>query len=389
MRILIVLTYYRPHTSGLTIYAERLAKAFARRGHQVTVMTSQFDKNTALEEVVDGVRIVRVPVWFRISKGVIMPKFGMIANRLVAQHDVIQLHLPQFDAAGLSIRGRLLRKPTVTTYHCDLNMPVGILSKVANFAIDRVNDITSLFTHRFIAYTRDFAEHSPYLSRNLKKVHVIPPPVVLPESDPKAVNAFTARYNPEECYPVIGMATRFASEKGVEVLLNALPKIQSVYPNFKVLYAGTYIDVMGEKKYFDRLIPTIREYEAAGQWEFLGNLTPQEMTAYYPNLDMLVVPSLNSTESFGLVQIEAFLNGTPTIASALPGVRQPVIQHEMGKVIPIGDSNALAEAAIQIAGRKADFIRDPEPIRKRYDPDFVASEYEKVFAEIAEELKKN
>jgi len=47
LKILIVLTYYRPHISGLTIYAERIAKAFARRGHQVTVLTSQFDKNLA------------------------------------------------------------------------------------------------------------------------------------------------------------------------------------------------------------------------------------------------------------------------------------------------------------------------------------------------------
>ena len=31
MNILSVLTYYRPHTSGLTIYAERLARAFAAR----------------------------------------------------------------------------------------------------------------------------------------------------------------------------------------------------------------------------------------------------------------------------------------------------------------------------------------------------------------------
>ena len=37
MKILTVLTYYRPHTSGLTIYAERLARAFVKRGHQVTV----------------------------------------------------------------------------------------------------------------------------------------------------------------------------------------------------------------------------------------------------------------------------------------------------------------------------------------------------------------
>ena len=42
MKLLIVLTYCRPHTSGLTIYAERLAKAMVRRGHQVTVLTSGY-----------------------------------------------------------------------------------------------------------------------------------------------------------------------------------------------------------------------------------------------------------------------------------------------------------------------------------------------------------
>ena len=82
MKVLVVLTYYRPHTSGLTIYAERLAKGLAQRGHQVTVMTSQFDRSTPLEEEKDGVRIVRVPVAFRVSKGVIMPTFGPMATRL-------------------------------------------------------------------------------------------------------------------------------------------------------------------------------------------------------------------------------------------------------------------------------------------------------------------
>jgi len=43
MRILTILTYYRPHISGLTIYAERLAVALVKRGHQVTVLTSQIN----------------------------------------------------------------------------------------------------------------------------------------------------------------------------------------------------------------------------------------------------------------------------------------------------------------------------------------------------------
>ena len=110
------------------------------------------------------------------------------------------------------------------------------------------------------------------------------------------------------------------------------------------------------------------------------------MAAFYPNIDMLVIPSLNSTEAFGLVQIEAMLNGTPSIASNLPGVRQPVLRHEMGRVIPIGDSEALAKAAIEIAVNKKAFVKDPEEIQKEYLPEKVAIEYENLFLEIKEEI---
>ena len=55
MRILIALTYYRPHVSGLTIYAERLARGLARRGHAVTVLTARFAPRLAAREAVDGV----------------------------------------------------------------------------------------------------------------------------------------------------------------------------------------------------------------------------------------------------------------------------------------------------------------------------------------------
>jgi len=84
MKILTVLTYYRPHTSGLTIYAERLARAFAQRGHEVTVMTTQYEKSLPREETMDGVRIIRVPVAARVSKGVLAPTFGWVATKLVA-----------------------------------------------------------------------------------------------------------------------------------------------------------------------------------------------------------------------------------------------------------------------------------------------------------------
>ena len=389
MRILIILTYYRPHTSGLTIYAERLARAFARRGHAVTVMTSQYDKSLPLDETVEGVRVVRVPVLFRVSKGVIMPSFGLTANRLVGEHDVIQLHLPQFDAAGVALRGRLLKKPTVITYHCDLRMPPGLLSWAANQAVLFMNELAARFTHRIVTYTLDYAEHSPYLRRYLHKLKVIPPPVELPEVPPQAIQQFRLRTNPQDRRPVIGMAARLATEKGVEVLVEALPKVLQVYPQTQVQFAGTYQNIVGEEAYYARIMPRIARFQENGAWQFLGNLSPEQMACFYPNLDVLVLPSLNSTEAFGLVQIEAMISGTPSIASNLPGVRQPVKIHEMGKVVEIGDSEGLAEALLEILGNRTAYIRDPQPIRQRYLPDTVAEEYEKLFAEIQREIRKS
>jgi glycosyltransferase involved in cell wall biosynthesis len=348
MRILTVLTYYRPHISGLTIYAERLAQALVKRGHEVTILTSQFDKDLPLEEVQEGVRIVRVPVAFRLSKGVIMPSFGFMASKLVAQHDVIQLHLPQFDAAGVALRGRLLRKPTVITYHCDLFMPRGLTAWMANQAVRMMNNLTALFTHRIVTYTRDYAEHSSFLRRYMRKLRVIPPPVVLPEVSAVEVAAFTQEHNAEDRRPVIGMAARFATEKGVEILLDALPRVLKDFPEALVLFAGPHKNILGEEQYERRLMPVIEQYQQQGHWKFVGVLNPCQMATFYPNIDALVLPSLNSTEAFGLVQIEAMTNGKPCVASSLPGVRQPVLQHEMGKVVPIGDSAALGEALVEV-----------------------------------------
>ena len=165
MKILTVLTYYRPHTSGLTIYAERLARAFVNRGHQVTVMTTQYDPTLPREETMDGVRILRIPVLFRVSKGVIAPTFGWVATRLVASHDVVQMHLPQFDAPGVAFRGRLFGKPAVLTYHCDLLLPNGFFNRFVNLVVQFQNNMAGLLSDHIVTYTQDYADHSAYLAR--------------------------------------------------------------------------------------------------------------------------------------------------------------------------------------------------------------------------------
>lgn len=379
MKVLLALTYYRPHTSGLTIYVERLARALAERGHRVTVLTSQYDKTLPREEHLHGVDVIRVPVAFRVSKGVIMPTFGAVAWKMVRSHDVLSLHLPQFDASGLAARGRLLKKPVTLTYHCDLQLPPGFFSRVVDKVVFGSNMLAAQFADTIVAYTKDYATHSPFLSRHLAKVKIIPPPVHVPDVTPDEIAAFRARWNLEG-QRVIGFAARLATEKGVEVVLEALPHIMQAYPNARVLFAGPYQNVLGEEAYGRRIMPLVEQVKE--HWTFLGILNPHDMATFFHNCAVTVLPSLNSTESFGLVQVEGMLCGAPSIASALPGVRQPVTMTGMGEVVPIGDSAALAEAVIRVLSDKAKYSRPRSEIEALFSTTRTAELYERLFEEL-------
>ena len=192
LKLLVALTYYRPHISGLTIYVERLARALAARGHTVTVLTSRFAAHLPLREVLDGVHVVRVPVAARISKGVLMPTIGFIANRLVWAHDAVSLHLPQLDASGIALRARLLRKPVMLTYHSDLVLPPTPVNLLAGMVVNASNNAAASLADVICAYTADFAKASPLLARFRSKVCCILPPVEMPAITRAAAEAWAA-----------------------------------------------------------------------------------------------------------------------------------------------------------------------------------------------------
>ena len=122
MRILTSLYYYRPHFSGLTVYTERLSRSLAARGHDVTILTSRYDRNLASLESMNGVQVRRINVAFTVSKGPLMPTIPYWAMRLIPKHDIVHLHVPQLDAAFFAALAKFFRKPVVLTYHCDLNL---------------------------------------------------------------------------------------------------------------------------------------------------------------------------------------------------------------------------------------------------------------------------
>jgi glycosyltransferase involved in cell wall biosynthesis len=377
MRILIALTYYRPHYSGLTIYAERLARALVQRGNRVTVLTSRYDPQLMPHEDCDGVQVVRPRVGLHISKGVLMPSMPYWAWKLVKEADIVHLHLPQLDAALIGMIARLQRKPVVLTYHCDLLLPRGFLHSLANQVSNIANHISASLAHSIVTNTLDYAQSSSYLQRYLVKVKAIYPPVELEQAHESETNTFKEKVGLQPGERIIGMAARLATEKGVEFLAQALPAVLERHPQARVLYVGQYENVWGEAEYANRLKPILDRL--GERWKFLGIVSPAELRAFFDVCDVVTVPSLNSTESFSIVQVEAMICGTPVVASDLPGVRQPVKLTGMGKIVPPADADALAQALISILDHPEEYRGDPKAVAEMFAPSTIAAQYEALF----------
>jgi glycosyltransferase involved in cell wall biosynthesis len=380
MNILIAITYYRPYFSGLTIYAERLAIALAGRGHQVTVLTSRYDKKLPQRENLSGVNVIRANVLFRVSKGVIMPSIPIWAWRLAKQADIVNLHAPQLDAAVISAAAQLLKKPVVMTYHCDLLLPGGLINTAANRVSNIANAVSARLSDVIVANTRDYAESSPFLKKYLGKLRPVYPPASIPPASVSDIRAFQRKANILTGQVIIGMSGRLASEKGAEYLIQAMPLILEKYPSARVLFVGQHENVLGEEHYARKLAPLIQDL--GEHWSFMGYLSEVELAAFYKVADVLVLPSLNETESFGMVQVEAMLCGTPVVASDLPGVRVPVMITGMGEIVPAADYTALAAAVIKILDNPEVYKKGSERIPKIFSSRSIAEEYETIFNQL-------
>ena len=378
MRVLIALTYYRPHISGLTIYAERLARGLARRGHAVTVLTSRFSPELAEREERDGVRIVRVPVALKVSKGVIMPGFPRAALAAIAEADVVNVHMPQFEAALVTWLARARRRPVVLTYQCDLRLPAGGFNRAVEWSLRPLNRLAAAGADAIVVSSDDYARHSSFLARSMSAVHAVAPLVDLPEPTDAATEALRASWGPPR--PTIGFAARFAAEKGVESLLEALPAIVAAVPDARVVFSGAYKDTVGEEAYWQRLVPLLERHR--DRLLFLDLLPMETMPSFFAACDVLAVTSLNSTEAFGMVQVEAMLSGTPVVATDLPGVREAVGRTGMGVIVPPRDPARLAAALVDVIREPARFIRPRGEILAAFDLERSLRQYEELFASV-------
>jgi glycosyltransferase involved in cell wall biosynthesis len=151
--------------------------------------------------------------------------------------------------------------------------------------------------------------------------------------------------------------------KGLHVLIEAIAQI----PEAALVVGGD-----GEWR---------NEYEAQARARlgdrvhFVGDVADEALPDYYRAADTLALPSIDRTEAFGLVLLEALACGTPVVASRLPGVRTLVDDGRTGFLVDPGDPIDLAARLTQCL-RERDTLA-PNAVafaRARYGWEAIASQ---------------
>jgi len=365
MKILMYTSYYNPHISGLTLYFERLANEYTKLGHDVTMLTSKHDKDLSKYEVINSVKVIRSFVLFKINKGLIMPWLVFDAFKLIKNADIIHLNLPSIEAIWVVLVAKLFNKKIISTYVCDITLPKMCCRHGLEVMIDFVHHIILKSSNKILSFTKDFASYSRVL-KNYKNIDGMLPIVEL-SSSLTVVKQLDKLV--KENKKIIGMATRIASEKGVDDVINLLPELQKKEKNIHLVIAGNPVPI-GESKYVLKIQKLLEQ--CSDKVTSFGNLNESEMNYFYKNIDVLVIASTNSTEAFGMVQAEAMLHGTPAVVTDLPGVRMPVKWTGMGEVAKMRDLKDLKNKILLVLQDEKYKIA-VQDVKKLFNKDIIVS----------------
>ena len=374
MNILFIINYYYPYVSGGSEYFRILAEKLVEQGYHVVVLTDNH-ANLKFTEVINGVEVIRAKILGKIGKGTVSFDFIRLARKMCKRADIIQLSLPMLES-GL-IAQFVPRNKLILTHHCNVNLPKSVMNDFIILAMNISQKMAMKRCSKIGVATIDYAMHSKIVSEFPQKMIEIAPPIKEYTKEKLSVSKKAGDNIPK----VIGFCGRIVEEKGIDVLLKAYHILKREYGNnIKLKIAGDYESIAGGSIY-----PILKKYIEENQIKdvkFLGKVPEEEMMNFYRSLDVFTLPSTNSLESFGMVQLEAMMCGTPVVASDLYGVRTIVGNTGMGLVVKAGDEQELAYALKEVIYNREKYVKSKDDIQKKYGTEITVQKYIQCYNEM-------
>lgn len=357
-RFLVVLSYYYPYLSGVSEFARYINEHFAGQ-YDITVLTGRYKKELPREEIIGNVRVIRSDILFTLHKGYISLNFIFDFLSLIKKTDLLYMHLPMLEAGFFALL-KPSKLPMVITYQTDLHFQKGFIDFLAVSAAKLSAKLALKKASAITVTSTDYALGSQLLAPFREKWVEIPAP------SRNFAERVKNRRTDKKVFKV-GFLGRFVEEKGIGVLLRAIPFVLEKAPNVLFILGGENKDIAGGS-IFDSLKDDLEKYQ--NNISVTGKIADDKVQDFFDEIDIFVLPSVNAYEAFGIVQVEAMKRGVPVIATNMRGVRTPIQNTGNGILVNPGDHQELANAIL---------ITIQKYLRKEVNPRSISQRAEKAY----------
>ena len=320
--------FYSPHRGGFETHLQTLASGLSNC-MRVRVVAAGDEYSDMVDP--NGVRVTKLRTSFQLAGAPVC--FGLKNILRSAKESLIHLHHPNPYAMIAWLRANN-PAPLMISYHSDI-----VRQRISGTLFHPILLSVLRKAAAIIVSSQRLLSSSRILSSFEKKCVVIPWGI-----DPKRyelphtekVNEIRNRYGAR----IVLAVGRFVYYKGFDYLIRAMKHVNG---NLLLIGEGP---LSGKLK-------RIAKASAPERIFFPGELDDDALVNYYHAADVFVLPSIASSEAFGLVQLEAMAAGKPVINTDLPsGVPEVSVDSETGITIPPGDESALAQAISQLLGNQ-------------------------------------
>ncbi len=333
MKIAIIVCTFPPYRGGIGNVAYNEARELANLGNEVTVFTPRYDATQDKIQKVNGITIRRLLPVIKSGNAAFLPELLW----LLKNFEIIYLHYPFFGGAEMVYFLKKFngKKKLFIRYHMDVVnkgfksflfkchtryfMPRIIKSAVSSLDYANNSDIKDLAKEGSMQFIE-----IPF-GVDLEKFYY-------KEKDDLFLDELNLNKN-EKIALFVGNLDRAHYFKGVEYLIEAFSLIEE--RPYKLMIVGS-----GELK--QNYENTARRLGIFEKVIFVGSPSDKDLPSYYNIADAVILPSIDKSEAFGLVLIEAMACKKPVIASNLAGVRSVVEDGVNGFLVKPKNTGELA-----------------------------------------------
>lgn len=299
-------------------------------------------------------------------------------------YDVWHLHYPFLGATLAVVLAKLVwKKKLVVTYHMDL-VGGGLFHLFFRAYTACILPLIMKSADRILVTSYDYAE-----SGRLKKLFFQYREKI--SELPNSVD--TAVFAPRQCGEYLQNRYRLSSKTNVILFVGGLDSahyfkgVDILIEAFSTLTDPTLCLVIGG----DGDLRTMYERQAhassrSHDIHFAGRISQDELPDYYAFADCVVLPSIDQSEAFGVVLIEAMACAKPVITTNLPGVRSVVRDGINGLLVEKKSVYALSQAlTAMFADQEKMKVMGSEGkkiVEQRYSNEVVEKEFARIFGSL-------